>query len=104
MARLANTASDKQTSALEKTSDLMQNITITTNPVVITAVQRKANIGNFETIDIYMGVAMPQSLLDVTDAASMEKALTEAAEFGFSVAAKETGKRYHVIKDSLKSQ
>lgn len=104
MARLANTASDKQTSALEKTSDMMPSVTITTNPVVITAVQRKANIGNFETIDIYMAVAMPTSMEALVDADALETALTQAAEFGFSVAAKETGKRYHVIKDSLKSQ
>ena len=42
---------------------------MTTNPVVITAVQRKANIGNYETIDIYCAVSLPLVGADIYDQA-----------------------------------
>lgn len=104
MARLATTASDKEKSALETTAEVIQNIVITTSPVVITAVQRKANIGNFETIDIYMAIAIPQNDLDITDKETLEQALSAAAEQGFALVAKETASRYHLVKDSLKKE
>jgi hypothetical protein len=102
MAKVNSTASDKQTDALTTTTNMLPSVTITTSPVVITAVQRKANIGNFETIDIYMAVAMPAPDLDLTDKDELERALTTAAEYGFSMAARETAQRYHLVKDSIK--
>ena len=46
MARLSDGAADKQNDAADTTAKVMSNVTITSEPVVITAVQRKANIGN----------------------------------------------------------
>lgn len=96
MARLNANADDKENSALEKTSKMMENIVITTNPVVITAVQRKVNIGNYETVDVYMGVAIPIEL--ETDEVLLHEAISKAAEKGFKMASYETGIRYKNIK------
>jgi hypothetical protein len=100
MAKINSPAIDKQKDALEITAELMQNVSITTDPVVITAVQRKANIGNFETIDVYAAVAMP--LRGALDGAEINAALAQAFEDGFSLVARETAERYHKIKESLK--
>ena len=100
MTKLNSPAIDKTKDALQVTSDVMQNISITTDPVVITAVQRKANIGNFETIDVYAAVAMP--LRGALDGDTLNEALATAFEKGFSLVATETASRYHKIKESLK--
>jgi hypothetical protein len=103
MAKINSNASDKENnSALEKTSAVLGSLSLTTDPVVITAVQRKANIGNFETIDIYMAVAIPQPGLDVTDAEALSEALAKAAETGFTIASRETSQRYKLIKESTR--
>lgn len=101
MARPTLTASDKEKSALQTTAEMMQNIVITTHPVVITAVQRKANIGNFETVDIYAAVAIPCPDLDVSDPTTLEAALSAVIERGFHIASGETAARYRLVKASL---
>ena len=103
MAKINSNASDKQNDAMTTTSNLLDSITVTTNPVVITAVQRKANLGNFETLDIYMAVAIPQSDLANMDEATLRESLEKAADFGFSVVGKETGDRYRSIKEQSRA-
>lgn len=103
MAKINSNASDKENnSAIEKTTSIMSSISITTDPIVITAVQRKANIGNFETIDIYMAVAIPQPNLDISDPEALSEALSKAAETGFTIASRETSQRYKLIKESTR--
>jgi hypothetical protein len=103
MTRLSDGAADKRNDAADTTAKVMSNVTITSEPVVITAVQRKANIGNYENIDIYVGLAIPQTSLDLTNKEALQQGLMEAVEFGMSIAARETADRYHKIKDSLKT-
>lgn len=100
MAKVNSPAIDKTKDAVQVTADVMQTVALTTDPVVITAVQRKANIGNFETIDVYAAVAMP--LRGALDGQDLNDALTAAFEQGFSLVATETATRYHKIKESLK--
>lgn len=103
MARISEGMSDKVNDAADTTTKVMQEVVMSTQPVVITAVQRKANIGNYENIDIYVAIAVPQKDLDVTDKEHLQQSLMEAVDFGMSIAAKETGDRYRKIKDSLKT-
>ena len=98
MAKIAVSASDREKSAMETTSPLLQNIVISTNPVVITAVQRKAFIGNFETIDIYVAVALPTESIEGEDNDVIKQILTEAIDKGFAITSSETAVRYHKIK------
>lgn len=104
MPKVNSNASDKQNDAMSTSAELMQNLVVTTNPVVITAVQRKANIGNYETIDLYMAVALPLSVVDAYDGDALTDALNTAADQGFSLVAKATGDRYVAIKESIKSR
>ncbi len=102
MAKLGTNASDKQKDAAGTTESVLGNLTISTNPVVIVAVQRKANIGNFETIDLYAAVAVPQPDLDLADKEALEATLKQAIDEGFSLTSRETYERYKQIKDQLK--
>lgn len=104
MPKLNSNASDKQIDPMTTTGNVMANVTMTTDPVVITAVQRKANIGNYETIDIYMAVAIPQSQLDLSNKEMLTEALTAAADYGFGLTAKATGDRYVAVKESIKTR
>jgi hypothetical protein len=104
MAKINSNASDKQNDAMTTTTNALGNLSITTSPIVITAVQRKANIGNYETIDLYMAVALPQSDMDLLDQDALTDSLTKAADYGFSLVAKATGDRYVSIKESIKSR
>lgn len=72
-----------------------------TTPMVITAVQRKANIGNYETIDLYAAVALPIGS-NSTDFDEIKALLEQAIEQGFALTSTETGDRYRKIKESLK--
>lgn len=103
MPKINSSASDKEQNTPDTTVNTT-NVTMSTDPVVITAVQRKANIGNYETIDIYMSVAIPQPGLDVTDKEALREALEQAADFGFGVVSRETGVRYKAVKEAAKDK
>lgn len=76
-------------------------LVITTNPVVITGVNRKANIGNFENIDLFLAIAIPMTTeASLEDPEAFEAAITRAAEVGFGAASRETWNRYNKIKES----
>lgn len=104
MPKVSSNASDKQNDAMTSTSNVISSLAITTDPIVITAVQRKVNIGNFETIDLYMAVVVPQPELDVLDKDALVAGITKAAELGFNIASKGTGDRYLAVKESLKNR
>ena len=78
----------------------LANISITTTPVFICGVNRKANIGNFENIDIYSGLALPLEGESIIDIESLRDAITKAAELGFAITSSETFQRYSIIKDA----
>jgi hypothetical protein len=101
MPSIKSNASDKEIDSIaQKVIDSNPAITITTDPVVITSVQRKVFIGNYETVDVFMGLALPTSVSDLTDKEALRKALVEAAELGFSITARETASRYRIIKEA----
>ena len=88
-------------SPIDQVVNLMtQEISISTNPVFICGVNRKINIGNFENIDVYAGITLPLGDVSLDDKEALQKAIEEAAAYGFSLASKETGERYTLIKES----
>lgn len=103
MARNTQEAMEKTEDALDKKLEpFIGELTVATKPVVITGVQRKINIGNYETIDVYCAVSMPQGDIDPTDKEALEKMVREAAEIGFAATSKEVSDRYAFIKESGK--
>lgn len=102
MPKMPSNAGDKQHDAFNTTTLMMENIV--SEPMVITAVQRKANVGNYETIDLYMAVAVPLKDVNPSDKESLSQAVSDAAMYGFNLVAKETGDRYVAIKESIKSR
>lgn len=88
-------------SPIEKAVNTLSESLITSqSPVFICGVNRKINIGNFENIDIYAGVTLPLSGVSMEDKESLQKAIEEAASYGFNLVSKETGERYLLIKES----
>lgn len=78
----------------------ISNIVITTSPVFICGVNRKINIGNFENIDVYAGIAIPLEGASVDDKEQLSLVVQDAAAYGFGLVSKETGDRYILIKES----
>lgn len=104
MARQTQEAIEKTVDDLEsKIAEFIPQITISTQPVVITGVQRKAYIGNYETIDVYCAVSLPQNVSGELTQEKIIEMVKEAAEIGFYATSKEVSDRYKLIKDSRKS-
>jgi hypothetical protein len=78
----------------------LANIAITTSPVLICGVNRKINIGNFENIDVYAGIALPLEGLSFDDKTKLTEIVQDAAVYAFGLVSKETGDRYALIKES----
>jgi hypothetical protein len=78
----------------------ISSIAITTSPVFICGVNRKVNIGDFENIDIYAGIALPIPDASLDDLDNLSAMVEKAAIYGFGLTSKETGERYAVIKDA----
>ena len=88
-------------SPLHQVVNLLSNeVALTSSPIVICGVNRKINIGNFENIDVYAGVTIPLHGLSFEDKEGLTSAIEEAVSYGFSLASKETGERYMLIKES----
>jgi len=68
-------------------------------PVMVSGVNRKINIGNFENIDVYSGLAVPVMAFPHEDLEAFKEATEAAAELGFNIASKQTGERYQMLKD-----
>jgi hypothetical protein len=86
----------------EAVEQSLPSIALTSVPVFICGVNRKANIGNFENIDIYSGLAIPLTGESFDDIESLHKAIQQAAEVGFAITSTETFSRYTLIKDAQK--
>lgn len=88
-------------SPLAKTvEESLASISISTVPVFICGVNRKINIGNYENIDVYAGIALPIDGVSLEDREKLSIAIQDAAAYGFNLVSKETGERYYLIKDS----
>lgn len=75
-------------------------------PEIYTVVCRKADIGNFENLDVGVGVKIPVNFHDQLTPENFEQlkeACAAAAEAGFAIASEETFDRYMVIKEQLAS-
>lgn len=70
-------------------------------PVMICGVNRKANTGGFENLDIYTAITVPV-MYDITsnDYLEFKRAAEEAAKIGFSISSKETMDRYTIVKNN----
>jgi len=105
MGKITSSAIDKteEDSLTGRLADVLANVSLTTEPVVVCGVQRKANLGNFETLDVYCAVVLPVSVKDSMDDV-LRQAIAETTEIGFDIASRETGIRYQLIKASAKEK
>lgn len=79
---------------------IVKDISLSTVPVVITGVNRKVNIGNFETIDVYGAVAIPvNTVIDE----KLNEIIHELMTIGYASVSKEVSSRYKFIKDAVGS-
>lgn len=85
--------SDKDLSLSSIVSHLDGNV-----PKVICGVQRKINIGQFESIDVYCAASIPVMVDDITDLEELETKLTAAMEHLIYITSKETADKYNLIK------
>ena len=101
MPKIASGASDKTQSIMSNTDEILKSeLSVTTHPVVVCGVQRKINIGDFETIDVYCSAALPVPVNDVQDFDELEAKLIPAMEKLLYLTSKETGEKYSLIKNS----
>lgn len=99
MPRVSNNPKDEDSlvaEAVERQLKIMPGI------LYFAGVSRKANVGNYETIDVYSGIGIPVGLLDESKSLNEETLRTiasEAADIGFSIVSAETWERYSLIKN-----
>ena len=60
-----------------------QRVVVTTEPVLTVAVGRKVNIGNFENVDIMVGLTVPMNGVDPSNREDFSNAIKEAAAEAF---------------------
>lgn len=82
-------------------AEAIERVLHDTAPVLICGVNRKANIGNYETVDVYVGVTMPMPEALGASPEELRTIVAEHAELGISMAAKETADRYTAIKNLM---
>ena len=80
-------------------------VALTTKPVFIAGVNRKINLGNFENLDIYSGLALPvEDIPEDCTEEQLREILHDAAALAFAIVSKETGDRFQSIKESQNTQ
>lgn len=67
-------------------------------PQLVCGVNRKANTGNFENVDIYNAIILPLAMSPEYDVEALKAAVEAGAEVGFSLMSQETYKRYATVK------
>ena len=97
MPRLTQGASERTS---EDVSTRVAPMLVSHTPTVICGVQRKANVGNYETIDVYAAVMLPVD--GEYDQESITKAIADKINDAFSIASQETYARYKLIKESVR--
>ena len=71
-------------------------------PVVVTGINRKINIGNYETIDVYHGLLMPVAeAANVSDMDELKEIIARISAEAFAANAKEVNERYNTIKKMM---
>jgi hypothetical protein len=74
---------------------------------ITTVVSRKANIGNFENIDVGVAADIPvewSGQFTHEQFEELKAACAQAAEIGFAIASEETFERYMAIKEQIAGQ
>lgn len=104
MPKLSKTAGEETRDQLiaEEMKAIIPTIAVTPTVMVTTGVNRKVNIGNFETVDVYTAVTLPVPEVSIADLESLKQAVREGTELGFAMASRETGERYDLIKKALR--
>jgi hypothetical protein len=73
------------------------------SPMVVCGVNRKVNLGQYETVDIYCGVSLPLEDFDMSDKEDLKEKLSDLAAEAFYFTSRETGERYDLIKNAIKA-
>lgn len=97
-AKQTRETSDDKSPIAETIERVAANLSVTTDPVVIVGVNRKVNIGNYENIDVYTGLALPVPGASVERMDQLREMVEQVADEGIKIAAGETYKRYVSIK------
>lgn len=104
MPRVTETAHDKEESTplAETIKKTISSIAISTQPVLIIGVNRKASLsgGSYENIDVYTGLTIPLGDVSMDDEERLKEVISEAAALGFQITSSETYERYALIKES----
>ena len=103
MPKISEGAEEQTQDLTETVSHAMPQIVVGNTPVVITAVNRKINIGNFENIDVYVGVSIPVVERTPDQMSELKAALESLGDEGIALAAKMTFDRYVAIKEQQKA-
>jgi hypothetical protein len=104
MPKISEGADEQSQNLTETVSHAMPQIVAGNTPVVITAVNRKINIGNFENIDVYVGVSIPLLERTPDEMSELKAAIQELGDEGIALAAHMTFERYKAIKDKQKNK
>lgn len=73
------------------------------DPAVIVGVQRKVNIGNFENIDVHMGLILPTKDFEIgISEERLVEILDNVAQVGFNIVSTNTNVRYKILSDRHK--
>lgn len=67
---------------------------------VTCGVQRKVNIGNFESIDVYCAASIPVEIEDLSDLEEIESKINDAMENLIYLTSKKTAEKYTLIKEN----
>lgn len=102
MPKISNNALEQNLSSplAQVVEGALPSIAISTVPVFICGVNRKINIGNYENIDVYAGIALPIDGVSLDDRENLAAAIQDAASYAFGLVSKETGDRYYLIKEA----
>lgn len=104
MANQSRNTTDDESPIAETIERVVSQISVTTDPVVIVGVNRKVNIGNYENIDVYTGLALPVPGASVERMEELRGLVELIADEGIKIAAGETYKRYAAIKELASGQ
>lgn len=95
MPKIPQNAADQALTTQEKIFHVMY-------PGLVCAVNRKVNTGNYENLDIFVGITVP--VMTLPEDEKFTEACAAAAEVGFSIASGETGQRYNLLKNLQKNE
>lgn len=106
MPRVTKTAQehDADSAIAKAVEETLASVAVTTSPVVICGVNRKANLGGgtYENIDIYFGLTLPLVGVSTEDMETLVEAINTAADAGFAITSKVTYDKYNSIKEAQK--